>query len=336
MSENEKKAETTKPYIVRDANGVEYLIPTYPATFRALMDDKDTIRDLLNSLLELDRDHEIVDLTYEFEKYIDVFMPGDEPMKLDVWVTTKDKRFMDIELQNRQNPFFGDRMRLYNAYQTLRGKHDYNKSEQFVAFTEYEKKVHYYEVPETVSIWLCGFSILEPRNTYKDTWMLYSKYDVNQRDKNAVEPLPLFSKNKYIVVDLIKFAKLHKGVNSHEDFWLQLLCEGPLGVPETEDPLFLNALNRLRLSNAKPELLKSMEEYMFDEKHVYEAIMAETYLKGEAKGRADGIEQGIEQGVQQERVKNETENAARDKKIAEYLRSIGVSAEGVATALSIK
>lgn len=104
MSENEK-AEPTKPYIVRDANGVEYLIPTYPATFRALMDDKDTIRDMLNSILELDRDHEIVDLTYEFEKYIDVFMPGDELMKLDVWVTTKDKRFMDIELQNRQNPF---------------------------------------------------------------------------------------------------------------------------------------------------------------------------------------------------------------------------------------
>ena len=63
MSENGKNAETTKPYIVKDANGVEYLIPTYPATFRALMDDKDTIRDLLNSLLELDRDHEIVDLT---------------------------------------------------------------------------------------------------------------------------------------------------------------------------------------------------------------------------------------------------------------------------------
>jgi hypothetical protein len=113
-------------------------------------------------------------------------------------------------------------------------------------------------------------------------------------------------------------------VNSHEDFWLQLLCEGPLGVPETEDPLFLNALDRLRVSNAKPELLKSMEEYMFDEKHVYEAIMAETYLKG----KADGVEK--------EREKNEIENAARNKKMAEYLRSIGVSEEGVATALSIK
>ena len=45
---------------------------------------------------------------------------------------------------------------------------------------------------------------------------------------------------------------------------------------------------------------------------------------------------GIEKGADQERKKNEAENAARDKKIAEYLRSIGVSAEGVAKALAIK
>ena len=109
----EKKAEFAKPYIVKDANGVEYLVPYYPATFRALMDDKDTIRDMLNSLLELDRDHEIVNLTYEFEKYIDVYMPGDEPMKLDVWVATKDNRFMNIELQNRQHPFDAFGVRSY-------------------------------------------------------------------------------------------------------------------------------------------------------------------------------------------------------------------------------
>ena len=142
------------------------------------------------------------------------------------------------------------------------------------------------------------------------------------------QPLPLFAKNKYIVVDLIKFAKLHKGVHSHEDFWLQLLCEGPLGVPQTKDPLFLSALDRLRVSNAKPELLKSMEEYMFDEKHVYEAIMAETYLKGEAKG----IEQGVEKGAQQEREKNE----ARDKKIAEYLRSKGVPENIISGGFALK
>ena len=60
---------TSKPYIVKNADGVEYLLPYYPATFRALLDDKDTIRDLLNSILELDHDHEIIDLSYAFEKY---------------------------------------------------------------------------------------------------------------------------------------------------------------------------------------------------------------------------------------------------------------------------
>ena len=282
---------TTKPYIVKNADGVEYLLPYYPATFRALLDDKDTIRDLLNSILELDRDHEIVDLSYAFEKYIDVFMPGDEPMRLDVWVSTRDNRFMNIELQNREHPFFLDRMQLYNAYLTIRGKHDYNRSEQFLAMSEKEKMAHYYEVPETVSIWLCRFPILEPREIYKDTWMLYSKHDVK-----AGMALPLFPKNKYIIVDLVKFLKLRKGVNSREDFWLRLISRGPLEVPESEDPLLKNALDRLRVSNADPELLKKMEQFMFDEMHAYDAVIAENFLKGKTEGKAEGKSEGKTEG----------------------------------------
>ena len=72
-----KISDNEKPYIVTNAKGEKFLLPTYPPTFRALMDDKETIRDVLNSLLGLDQEHEIVDLEYEFEKYIDVFMPGD-------------------------------------------------------------------------------------------------------------------------------------------------------------------------------------------------------------------------------------------------------------------
>ncbi len=53
-------------------------------------------------------------------------------------------------------------------------------------------------------------------------------------------------------------------------------------------------------------------------------------------GIEKGFEKGKLEGADQERKKNEADNAARDKKIAEYLRSIGVSAEGVAKALAIK
>ena len=57
--------QPTKKYIVTNEQGEEFLLPKYAATFRILMDDKDTIRDVLNSLLQLDHDHEIIDLEYE-------------------------------------------------------------------------------------------------------------------------------------------------------------------------------------------------------------------------------------------------------------------------------
>ena len=75
---------------------------------------------------------------------------------------------------------------------------------------------------------------------------------------------------------------------------------------------------------------------MFDEKHVYEAIMAETYLKGEANGIEKGIEQGIEQGIekgaQQEREKNE----ALDTKRVEYLRSQNIPDDVISAMLALK
>ena len=70
--------QSTKKYIVRNEQGEEFLLPKYAAIFRILMDDKDTIRDVLNSLLQLDPDRGIVDLEYEFEKPIDIFMPEND------------------------------------------------------------------------------------------------------------------------------------------------------------------------------------------------------------------------------------------------------------------
>ena len=62
---------------------------------------------------------------------------------------------------------------------------------------------------------------------------------------------------------------------------------------------------------------------MFD-RHEYEVLEADAYLKGEANGAA------------QERKKNEAATLVRDAKMAEYLRSIGVSDENVATMLALK
>lgn len=315
-------ANRNKKYIVTNELGEEFLLPNYSETFRILMDDKDTIRDVLNSLLQLDHDHEITDLEYEFEKPIDIFMPEDDPSRLDVWVSTRDNRYLNIELQNKVHSFLFDRMQIYNADLTLRGKYEYNRSERFKNLPEEERKRRYYELPETVSIWLCNFPILKSKDIFKDIWSVYSESDI--RTGNA---LPLFPKNKYIVIDLPNFVRLRKGVGSREDFWLRLISRGPLQVPSTEDPIFEAARNRLRVSRVKPEFLKALEANMFD-RHEYEVLEADAFFKGEACG----VEKGIEKGVQQEREKND----AQKLKMAEYFRSKGIPEEIISEGLALK
>jgi len=306
-------------YIVTNAQGEKFLLPYFSETFRVLMDDKDAIRDMLNCLLGLDCDHEIVDLDYEFEKPIDIFMPEDDPARLDVWVSTKDNRYFNIELQNRSHPFFLDRLKLYNSYQTLRGKYEYNRSAYFKSMDEKQRKVHFYELPETVSIWLCNFRILKSKDIFKDTWAVYSEDDVRHCDATRWA-LPVFKKNRYIIVDLPNFKRLRKDISSREDYWLKLLSQGPLEVPESKDPIFRDALNRLRVSRVRPELLKAMEEHMFD-KHADEAIEAEIWLKAEAKGLEQGREQGLVQGREQGSIQTIADNEAvlRKKGLSESL-----------------
>ena len=179
---------------------------------------------------------------------------------------------------------------------------------------EEERRYRYYELPETVSIWLCNNPVLRSKEIYKDVWSTYSEYEV--KSGNA---LPISRKNRYIVVDLPNFLQLRKGVKTREDFWLRLISRGPLQVPETEDPIFANALDRLRVSRMNPELLKALEANMFD-RHEYEALEAEAFLKG----------------AEQEREKNDADNAARDTKRADYLRSQNVPDSVIAAMLALK
>ncbi len=315
MSNN---ANQSKKYIVTNERGEEFLLPKYAATFRILMDDKETIRDVLNSLLQLDHEHEITELEYEFEKPIDIFMPENDPARLDVWVHTRDNRYLNIEMQNKVHSFFFDRMQLYNSYLTLRGKYEFNRSDYFLGLPEEGRRYRYYELPETVSIWLCNNPVLKSKEIYKDVWTTYSEYEV--KSGNA---LPISRKNRYIIVDLPNFLQLRKGVKTREDFWLRLISRGPLQVPETEDPIFANALDRLRVSRMNPELLKALEANMFD-RHEYEALEAEAFLKGQANG------------ARQEREKNNAENAVRDSKRADFFRSKGVPEEIISEAFALK
>ena len=62
---------------------------------------------------------------------------------------------------------------------------------------------------------------------------------------------------------------------------------------------------------------------MFDH-HEYEALEAEAFLKGQARGRDS------------ERKKNDADNAARDSKRADFLRSQNVPDSVIAAMLALK
>ena len=66
---------------------------------------------------------------------------------------------------------------------------------------------------------------------------------------------------------------------------------------------------------------------MFDH-HEYEALEAEAFLKGQASG--------VEKGALQERKKNDADNAARDSKRADFLRSQNVPDSVIAEMLALK
>ena len=66
---------------------------------------------------------------------------------------------------------------------------------------------------------------------------------------------------------------------------------------------------------------------MFD-RHEYEALEAEAFLKGQASG--------VEKGALQERKKNDADNAARDSKRADFLRSQNVPDSVIAAMFALK
>ena len=88
----------------------------------------------------------------------------------------------------------------------------------------------------------------------------------------------------------------------------------------------------------KPELLKALEANMFD-RHEYEALEAEAFLKGhheyealEAEAFLKGQASGVEKGALQERKKNDAEKL----KIADFFRSKGVPEDIVSEGFGLK
>ena len=292
-----------------------YLDPRLDPAFKELFDSEDALKDFLNGVLELDGEDKIRSLSFSFDKELRFRVPQRKKIILDVFATTGTGRFLNIEMQNLEHEFFADRIVLYKAFLVIKGKKEMELSAEYKALSKKDQKKRLYELPETISIWICNFELTGAKDEYVDEWALYSKCAV----KNG-HAVPIFPKNRYIFFSLPNFKKSAEEVSGSLDAWLYLLNHAgdSNDLPNFGSEIIEEALDRIRVDNADEELLSDQENAM-SMKEDYEIILASTEIRareeGVQKGRAEGLAEGRD---------------AEKRSMAKALKAMGDSIEKIA------
>ncbi|MCQ2100499.1 MAG: Rpn family recombination-promoting nuclease/putative transposase [Fibrobacter sp.] len=286
-------AENATRKIPEIFEGVKYLDPKYEPAFRELFDDKLILTDFLNTILHLKEGDKIDNLEFKFESDFQFRIPERRTVTLDIFAHTEDNRFLDIERQRAGHPFFIDRVFYYNAFLAIKAKQQYAKSADFQKLREEEQLKRRYELPETISIWICNFHPRENCNEYRDEWAVYSKSDI-EHSADGECPLPVTDKIKYILLDLPNFVKYCNKMDSREMRWLYLLANagGKEDLPDMEDDVLNQAMGRISIESASESLLKTQEHSMIAQDEII-CRLAEGKLQGLEEGRAEGRAEGI-------------------------------------------
>lgn len=175
-------------------------------------------------------------------------------------------------------------------------------------------------------------------NNYREDFALYRASDVGKSGA-----LPVYPKKRYIIIDLTKYVP--KNDDSPENEWIKLFKTMRFAkrAPKCKDEIIAEVYECMRISNSTDLFITKVAKSMID-RDEYNACMSyasrvgheKGFAKGEALGMALGEARGVALGEARGVAKMKKKIAARDKKIAKYLRSIGVSAAHIATALATK
>ncbi|MBR2307634.1 MAG: hypothetical protein IKA48_10630, partial [Fibrobacter sp.] len=142
-------------------------------------------------------------------------------------------------------------------------------------------------------------------------------------DVGNSHPLTIYPKKRYIIIDLTKYIPTE--ATSPKNQWIELFRNLPTAkaVPRGIDKVVRAVYRQLLVKKATETFITEVATGMID-KDEFNACMSyarrEGYEEGEAKGEA--------------RAKRKF--AARDKKIAEFLKANGVSLKVLNAAMAIK
>ena len=287
--------------------------PTYDPVFKKIFEKMETLVHFLNAILHLEGQQRIV-YAKSLKSTINLSSPAKKQKiaRFDVHARTADGKFIDIEMQRVGHEDFLDCIELYSSLLSINAK-ILMDSECFPK----KRADHPYRMPPVYSIWICNFDV-PFCDSYHEEIALYRSSDVKKSN-----PLPIYPKKKYIIIDLTKFVPQKE--SSPENEWMNLFKMMPKvkRTPKNVDSVVDDVYERLRISNATSKFIKKVATYMVTKEEIWTRLgtaRREGFADGEAKAEA----------------KAKKRNAVRDRKIAEFLQSIGVSKKHIAMAFSIK
>lgn len=287
--------------------------PTYDSVFKKIFEKKSTLIHFLNAILHLEKEREIQHIeTLKRTIKLTNSQKDDEIVRFDIHAQTADGQFVDIEMQRADDDDFLDRIELYSTLLSINAKIIMDSKASQEAHED-----HPYLMPMVYSIWLCNFEV-DFCKSYREEFGIFRISDLGDERAN-----PIYTKKNYIIVDITKFTP-GEG-NTQEQQWLELfkLMANAKRIPANIDKVLKDVYNRLLVGKSPKRFIAKVAKDMIDKKE-FKSCLSTARRKG------------ITEGEENERKRNEIAGAARDKKIAEYLHSIGVSAEAVDTALAIK
>ena len=283
--------------------------PTYDVVFKKIFEKPKTLIHFLNAILHFDDEHKIISIeNLKPTVKLSSLTTKQKTARFDIHARTMDGRFIDIEMQRASHEDFLDRIELYSSLLTINAKITLDNE-----ISKKERTEHPYRMPTVYSIWICNFNV-DFCKDYREEFALFRLSDLKKS-----KPLPVYTKKSYIVIDLTKYVS--RKSNSLENEWIELFKKMPTAnrIPKGKDEVLEDVYERMRVRNSASTFITEVAADMVTKEEV-STRLGTARREGEAAAKAEAAKT----------------NAARDKKIAKYLRSIGVSPECVATALAIK
>ncbi|MCQ2089262.1 MAG: Rpn family recombination-promoting nuclease/putative transposase [Fibrobacter sp.] len=239
---------------------------------------------LLNAMLNLQGGKAIKEVTLEMQEFPGIF--NKKTCILDIIGTTNANEKVLVEIQQKGDVFFRDRLEYYMARVIENQVH---KSEK-------------YELPPIYFLGLLDFEMFPEEPT---------KY-IHHVDEMC-NGRKFFPKIQKVLVEIDKFFELENaGVTAGDATdaaqWLRaiksIVKEEAMPEMLIDNPIFLQLQNDMKLCNFEEELFNVEADNMTDLKFEHECGVAEGKAEGRAIGKAEGFAEGRKSIAQKLIVKN--------------------------------